>query len=413
MALKVILTLAGLGCFFGGIIGLIRPSWIKLSSRWQAAALWLFSGVLATAGGEFYPTKDAHQEDGATVFMFISIALICGFVIFLRVAFRAAALSNGAVPNECSGGHVERLAQKWAKSMPKYRNIAAVKAVSKQFTASENEERRKAGEAFIKKLGERRRVVPVRDAPVDLAQIEVAVRDVRVTPKAPKARKAKIGKEEFEQVAVPVRDHSSGWAGHISYVDAKGEHSERLIVVKRIEGYGHAETIFAWCCTREANRRFLVKGIKELYCAETGEILNPKKHFDLLASEGAIGTTDKSLADLITILVFLARCDGEFHPLEMESIDGAIEQHMIYFGGDRKSSRKAALNARKLAPDNVDVMNAIHRLGTHPQSALLAGIILDAAAHVVAADGVITDAEDKWQDMVIAALETIALCRAA
>ena len=86
---------------------------------------------------------------------------------------------------------------------------------------------------------------------------------------------------------------------------------------------------------------------------------------------------------------------------------------MIYFGGDRKSSRKAALNARKLAPDNVDFMNAIHRLGTHPQSALLAGIILDAAAHVVAADGVITDAEDKWQDMVIAALETIALCRAA
>lgn len=149
------MTLAGLGCFFCGIIGFIRPSWIKLSSRWQAAALWLFSGVLATAGGEFYPTKDTHQEDGATVVMIISTALVCAFVIFLRVAFRAAALSNGAAPRESASGQVERLAQKWAASMPKYRSIAANEPVSERRTTSENEERRKFGEAFIKKLGER------------------------------------------------------------------------------------------------------------------------------------------------------------------------------------------------------------------------------------------------------------------
>lgn len=380
--------IACLASFFGGIIGLIRPCWIKLSTRWQAGALLLFSLVPIAAAAEFYPTNDKADGSGATVTMLVFWAVVV-FGIWPIIVYN------------------RRLRAEW-QAQHKIKS-----PVPPLQSAADIEQRRQADEAFLKKLGERKQVVPVRSAPVDLAKLAAAVRDVRVVPTAPKSRNARTSSTDVESADVSVRDHSSGWAGHISYVDAKGDSSQRLIVVKRIEGYGRAETVFAYCCERKASRRFLISGIKELYCAETGEVLNPKKHFDLLASEGAIGTTDKSLADLITILVFLARCDGEFHPLEMESIDGAIEQHMVYFGGDRKSSRKAAISARKLAPDNVDFMNAISRLNAHPRSALLAGIILDAAEDVVEADGSVTEDEQKWQGMVFAALEDMALAKAA
>lgn len=152
--MEAVLTLTGMGTLLWGLVGFIRPSWARLSSRWQAGVIWLFSAVIITASGEFYPTKEAHQEAGATVGAFIGAVVIGGFVFFLRVAFRASALSKGTVGRE-GGGHVEQFAKKWAGATPHYQIMAQGLASPDQHSLAEAEERRNAGEAFIKKLGER------------------------------------------------------------------------------------------------------------------------------------------------------------------------------------------------------------------------------------------------------------------
>lgn len=368
--------LAGLAALIISIVGLIAPRWVRLRNRWIAFVLLGVGFILINAAGEYFPVHGARPEPGSTV----SIAV--GWAFWMAVFW----------------GGVKLFRRK-----PRDRTAPApAPAAPMGLSPDKIEERKRIGRDLQRKL-ENQRKQPgggKRETP----NLERAVSNLRVVPKTPPKRKARVSASVEESIPEPKRDHASGWAGFICYEDAKGEITERRIAVRRIEGYGKANAISAWCFERKAHRRFLVSGIRELICAETGEVLDAQSHFDKLAQQGVVESLDKSLADLVTILVFLARCDGHFHPNEQAAIDRAIQEHMMTFGGDAKQSKAAMKRALQLAPDGKDFMLALDRIGKHARRALLADLILDASEEVIEADGQTAGEEERWFDSVTAKL---------
>jgi len=388
-ALEFILQLAAVAAFFGGVVGLIRPHWVRLPSRWAAAALFWFSGVPIGAKAQFYPEPDKAADETALISSILMWALTCAFIIFIRIG--VAAQRYVTAPPSQAAGFVDELAIRWANFARKFRSNRARSPVSMVTGIPEWSQ---AQQTFANSA-ERHHT------------LELAIGNKRVTPPIPTSRKPVVPPETDEIITVQ-RDHSSGWSAYIRYIDAKSQISERRIVVRRVEGRGQSQKIFAWCFERSAHRTFLVANVLELVCAETGEVLDPGEHFGRLVSEGAIGAGDKSLADLVTLLVFMARCDGEFHPCEMISIEEAIEQHVKVFKGDRKTITKMKANARRLAPDADDFLTAVENIRQHPQSKKLAQIALGAMDQLVRADGTVSDDEALWAEAVYDELEDIA-----
>lgn len=211
-----------------------------------------------------------------------------------------------------------------------------------------------------------------------------------------------------EFITMRDRDVSSGWAGFIHYTDARGNQTARRIISRRIEGYGKAETIVAYCCERKMVRRFRVDQINELICLETGEFLEAIPHFEQLRMYGAMTMVDKSLNDFASALVFMAKCDGSVHPLEAESINDAIGTYLRRFGGDDKMFIQAQRNAGRIAPDGLDFVNAIERIERHAHSREMAGLMLDSLSTVARADGVLHAEEVEWIGLMEQALQEMA-----
>lgn len=240
-----------------------------------------------------------------------------------------------------------------------------------------------------------------------LGRLADAVQGRAVPVPMPAWCKPKVSEIE-ELIEIRQRDASSSWAGFIRYTDANGDRTERRIVCRAIEGYGQAETVSAWCCERKASRRFRIDRISELVCLETGEVIDPIAHFEDLRLHGALKVVDKSLNDLGRILVFMARCDGDAHPLEIESIDEALERYIIRFGGDDRMLATAQANIGKIAPDASDFIAALERIQHHPNARQLSGLLLDCVANVTSADGHIHPQEVEWAVLVSDALKVMA-----
>ncbi|HZV57725.1 MAG TPA: hypothetical protein VFF89_08625 [Sphingobium sp.] len=215
--------------------------------------------------------------------------------------------------------------------------------------------------------------------------------------------------DDAEAPSAPAtRDHSASWSGYIRYVNAQGQESQRRIVCRRIEGFGRAETIGAWCCERKAHKRFRVDRIQELVCLQTGEILDPLAHFENLRLRGALNVIDKSLADIGRILVFMAKCDGYYHPLEVQGVTDTMERYVLRFGGDDNTLETAARNVARLAPDGEDFIAALRKVQLHPQSSQLARLILEGVSAVIDADGRYTAEEIEWAEVVVSELKRMA-----
>jgi hypothetical protein len=215
--------------------------------------------------------------------------------------------------------------------------------------------------------------------------------------------------DEVEELAsMRDRDASSSWAGFMHYTDASGNQTARRIICRRIEGYGRAETITAFCCERKATRSFRIDRILELISLDTGEFLNPAQHFEQLRLHGALAIVDKSLNDFAKAMVFMARCDGTFHPLEAESVDEAIERYIIRFGGDDRLFEQAQRNAGRIAPDGEDFVNSLERLGHHPEARQLGRLMSDCLSNITLADGKLHSSEVEWATLASDVLRQMA-----
>lgn len=241
-----------------------------------------------------------------------------------------------------------------------------------------------------------------------LDRLSVAVLGKAVEPPFPAWCQPKVG--EFEElIEVRERDASSSWAGFIRYQNAKGELSERRIVCRAVEGYGSAETINAWCCEKREHRRFRIDRISELVCLATGEVMVPQEHFDELRLRGALKVVDKALNDFGRLLVFMARCDGTFHPLEADSVEHALERYIVRFGGDDRTFEVAHRNIGKIAPDGDDFVAALTRLHQHPSARQLGRLLIDCIDQVNVADGKLHPEEMEWSQIASDVLKRMAM----
>ena len=239
-----------------------------------------------------------------------------------------------------------------------------------------------------------------------IERLAVAVHGKAVTPPSPEWFKSAIPERE-EALQLAGRDKSSSFAAYIGYTAESGKRSERRIVCRKVEGYGKAETIGAWCCETRAHKRFRIDRISDLICLETGEVLDPFGHFEMLRLQGAIGVNDKALTDLCRILIFMAKCDGEVHPLEAETIATGVERYVLRFGGDDRVVNTALKNAAKLAPDHEDFVDSLLAIERHPHSRSLASLLIEQIGEVTVADGNLHANELEWSALASLSLKAM------
>lgn len=214
---------------------------------------------------------------------------------------------------------------------------------------------------------------------------------LRVSPQPFAQRGASViyGEDDDEMTGADLseRDQVSSWACQIVYVDTKGVESERQITCSKLDGYGTATHIQAYCHSRERPRTFKIASIRELMDLSTGEIVDAVSHFDMLAATGILPFEDKGFTAFTQIALFMAKCDGDYHPMEADALEAAITAYVIRFGGDDAMIEGALSRSPAIAPDGRDVMLAVKRLKTSPIGKQASRLILDHCSLIMDADG--------------------------
>lgn len=216
--------------------------------------------------------------------------------------------------------------------------------------------------------------------------LDEALDGMRVTPEVPEGKLIVLPRFDADPVKAP-RDEASAWTAFLSYVDANGDASQRRFTCQAIVGFEGATHVTGFCHERGALRTFRVDRIKELACAESGECFDPATHFDDLRMMGALRCQDKVLTDVARVLVFLARCDGDYHPLEAQGIADHVNRYCVRFNATAVMADDVIANCRQLAPDHLDMSKAIRGLARSPGGHRVAKFVLDAGAAIIDADG--------------------------
>lgn len=126
--METMVILAAIAAFFWGILGLIKPRWFGLPSRWAAACLTGFSFVLVGMSAEFYPKPGASPGEGMTLGMFFAWGTFSLSVIGVRAAICAQKLiRSGSAATERTG-FVEKIAVRWAEAGLRQRRGASTQS---------------------------------------------------------------------------------------------------------------------------------------------------------------------------------------------------------------------------------------------------------------------------------------------
>jgi hypothetical protein len=204
-------------------------------------------------------------------------------------------------------------------------------------------------------------------------------------------------------------DDSSGRTCFIAYGNAKGEDSVRTITLRSISGhYGQPELINAYCHYREAYRTFRLDRITGMACAVSGEELDPLKHCLELHRRGALKIEDKALTRLMSLLVFMARCDGHYHKLEHSELEELLGRYLRFFGGEDEIYEMAILECQRLAPSSDDLIRSLKAFSRMPEGPRICSFALDSCAAIIDADARHADEEVRWALEVSEALKRIA-----
>ena len=228
----------------------------------------------------------------------------------------------------------------------------------------------------------------------DLQGLKSALADKRVTPAMPADRNAVT--YDDEETGGEHRDEVSGCATFVTYRDAEGRRSQRRITCKSLSGDGRPIYLHGYCHERKAARTFKIARIEELVDYRTGEVVEAERHFQELRMHGLVPMRDRGLADLAVTMVFMARCDGDFHPLEEEAIEHGLTRYLLRTGGNDNEIEKVIGSIPAIAPDGDDVVSAISRLLKAASCPSIVRLILDCSGDVMKADGHYRSEEAVW-----------------
>lgn len=219
---------------------------------------------------------------------------------------------------------------------------------------------------------------------------------LRVTPPVPQGRVTFVPVDDIPAVRVRTRDETSSWACEIVYVDDKDQRSERQITCRRLNGYGGITHVDAHCHVRDRPRSFRIDRIVEMIDLSTGELLDPVSHFARLGVTGVLAVEDKGFTAFVQIATFMAKCDGDYHPLEEEALEAAITAYCLRFDGNDAMIEEALARLPSIAPDGADVAKAVKRLKGSAIGARASRLILDHCSQIMNADGHHHQREVAW-----------------
>lgn len=210
--------------------------------------------------------------------------------------------------------------------------------------------------------------------------------------------------DELENDPIEHIENVGGLSVVIEYSDSKANVSQRLITCRKLSIRADKEYLNAYCHHRKSTRSFRIDRIIDIFDALTGESLSPAQAFfatfqpDETSSSGlSWGLSVGRRADLVALLnalIFIARCDKDFHPSERESLERALTSFWLRLEilGDPDFDDLLRY-ADRLAPDGETFCVAMHRF---KEDAVLADIFVRHANLLIQADGVINQAEAYW-----------------
>jgi len=185
----------------------------------------------------------------------------------------------------------------------------------------------------------------------------------------------------------------------IVYVDGKGRRSTRQVTVRAVGRSGGHLYLRGLCHQRGAMRCFRDDRIVEIVTPLDGHAYENAIAFlsdNLLISDDpdpAMACLDAAFAcsaDIVMVLAFLGRCDGDYASHEQEAIGRVLARRADAIAFDAKAAaRRIAL----LRPDFDDFAGAIERIAAEPDDALE---LAHAAVEVVQADGIYAPEERRF-----------------
>ncbi|HEX4846592.1 MAG TPA: WYL domain-containing protein [Novosphingobium sp.] len=196
----------------------------------------------------------------------------------------------------------------------------------------------------------------------------------------------------------------SGLALIIEYENSKKEKTQRIVTCKQLAVQGEAEYLKAYCHHRKAVRTFRVDRIVDVFDPKSGESLSPVQAFfaqfspDKVTRSGlSWGLSVRKRADLIAMLnalVFIARCDRDFHPTERLVLETALSSFWLRMevAGDPDFDDILGY-ATRLSPDGETFWLAMQRFS---EDQTLSGIFRQQVRELIEADGVIREEEAYW-----------------
>ncbi len=200
-------------------------------------------------------------------------------------------------------------------------------------------------------------------------------------------------------------DTVSGFSCIIAYVDSKARASQRRITCIRIEKAGERTYLRAYCHERNANRQFRLDSIQDVFDARTGELL-AAVGWDFFngfavdheqASRFGWGLPVRKSADLVAglnALVFVARCDNQFHETERDAIERFVASFWLRMEAAGEPPMEDILtHVQRMSPDPEAFYLALARCSTNPP---LCRMIRSHIRNVIDADGVIRAEEFYW-----------------
>ncbi len=234
-------------------------------------------------------------------------------------------------------------------------------------------------------------------------KLSMVVRGRAVVPPIPTGRSVHLPDDDDDGALEEKRDAYSGVGLFIEYVDSKGQMSARRVAVRRYDA--DRKLLHCWCFERSAPRAFKIERIRSASCPRTGEVYTDDVLMSLL--RGGV-VTDRRLRPLMTILVFLMRCDGHQHWTEVEALEGAATSFALRFDGDDQTVHQAVRLANALVPDADDFLHAMEWIARHVEAETLARFVLTHARAVIEADGRIAEEEIRFATELRGALRAIA-----
>lgn len=160
-------------------------------------------------------------------------------------------------------------------------------------------------------------------------------------------------------------DDSAALIYHLTYIDAGGDESVRIVTLRRIDPDRNGLKLLCWCHAAGALRHFRVDRIRQVFCIVTGEVFDEAESYFLdhpmLTAPGDPEAYALSVCrHEVSVLTILAAADGRFDPGEQERILVHVYDRCAHLDLDEGLLRR---RLAKLAPDVAAFEAAMIRMG--------------------------------------------------